>query len=62
MKSLFVKVFHEEALDELSLDSIKGGIDCPCNNGSLICSCLGGELTCSCNEVNDKEEPPVSEN
>lgn len=62
MKSLFVKVFHEEALDELSLDSIKGGRGCSCNGAGASydcpCNAKGASFTCPCYKENEKEENP----
>lgn len=47
MKSdFFLKVLHEEPLDKVSLEAIKGG-DCTCNGGSCNQYCASnGNCTC----------------
>lgn len=32
MGNYFIKVLHEEPMDKMSLDSIKGGDTCTCNS------------------------------
>ena len=51
MDKFFLKVLHEEPLDKLTLESIKGGSwGCACNNGSLICDCFNSLIAlCPCN-------------
>lgn len=42
MDKFILKVLHEEPLDKLSLEEIKGGETCICNTTSR------GNLTCGC--------------
>lgn len=59
MKEMFIKVFHEEILDELSLESIKGGFTCTCygEGASFSCTCYGkDDFNCVC--LNAKFECP----
>ena len=55
MDKFFLKVLHEEPLDKLTLESIKGGAQCICNNGSLTCACMSSPSyvrPCNCNTEN----------
>lgn len=56
MDKFFLKVLHEEPLDRLNLESIKGGLTCLCNSGNLVCDCKGGDL-CSCLKSNIHDCP-----
>lgn len=53
MESFFLKILHEEPLDKLTLESIKGGDSCICFDGaSYTCTCHGGlakSFSCTCN-------------
>lgn len=45
----FLKVLHEEPLDQVSLEAIKGGT-CECNNGACYEKCSGVcPNDCKCN-------------
>ncbi len=51
MSSMFINVFHEEPLDKMSLEAIKGGAGCICNGGATFnCECYGSNnFDCICN-------------
>lgn len=65
MKQFLISVLHEEPLDRLSLDSLKGGgeivcvcngegttFECTCNGGAqYLCSCNGTSFKCTCNNA-----------
>lgn len=49
MDKFFLKVLHEEPLDRLTLESIKGGLECKCyGKATLTCSCFKSLVSCDC--------------
>lgn len=51
----FLKVINEETISEVSLDELKGGATCTCNNGATFscssfgCTCFQTLYECKCN-------------
>lgn len=48
MDKFFLKVLHEEPLDELMLNELKGGKSCTCDNGSFFSCKCNNIHTCDC--------------